>query len=92
MVSVGESLLFHSTGSEALLLVLQGKNIPYIKVMPGYFTSLELFAQALQLITHRHIQWAHMGVCNGQTDFALTLTIWPENESYGCHTFVLFVS
>ena len=30
--------------------------------------------------THRHIQWAHMGVCNGQTDFALTLTIWPEKE------------
>ena len=32
-----------------------------------------------------------MGVCNGQTDFALTLTIWPEKERYGCHTFVLFV-
>ena len=31
-----------------------------------------------------------MGVCNGQTDFALTLTIWPEKERYGCHTFVLF--
>ena len=41
------------TGSEALLLVLLGKNIlihiPYIKVMPGYFLSFEafvLFAQA----------------------------------------------
>ena len=34
---------------------------------------------------------AHMGVCNGQTDFALTLTLWPEKERYGCHTFVLFV-
>ena len=45
-----------------------------------------------QLKTHRHIQWAHMGVCNGQTDFALTLTIWPEKERYGRHTFVLFVS
>ena len=29
-----------------------------------------------------------MGVCNGQTDFALTLTIMPEKESYGRHTFV----
>ena len=45
-----------------------------------------------QLKTHRHIQWAHMSVCNGQTDFALTLTIWPEKESYDRHTFVLFVS
>ena len=35
---------------------------------------------------HRHIQWAHMVVCNGQTDFAITLTMWPEKESYGCHT------
>ena len=33
-----------------------------------------------------------MGVCNGQTDFGLTLTIWPEKEIYGRHTFVLFVS
>ena len=32
-----------------------------------YVTSL-----AIQLKTHRHIQWAHMGVCNGETDFALT--------------------
>ena len=64
--------------------------IPYIKVMPGYFLSFETFVR--QLKTHRHIQWAHMGVCNGQTDYALNLTIWPEKEIYGCHTFVLFVS
>ena len=44
----------------------------------GYFLSFEAFVLFAQ--THRHIQWAHMGVCNGQTDFALTLTIWPEKE------------
>ena len=63
---MGESLLFHSNWL-----------IPYIKVMPGYFLSFEtfvLFAQAPDEGAHRHIQWAHMGVCNGQTDFALTLT------------------
>ena len=57
-----------------------------------YFLKLSYFLHKHQLKTHRHIQWAHMGVCNGQTDFALTLTIWPERESYGRHTFVLFVS
>ena len=57
---------------------------PYIKVMPGYFLSLKLsyflHKHQMKAKTHRHIQWAHMGVCNGQTDFALTLTIWPEKE------------
>ena len=38
-----------------------------------------------QLKTHRHIQWAHRGVCNGQTDFALTLTIWPEKNLWPPH-------
>ena len=37
----------------------------------------------------KNSQWTYMGVCNGQTDFALTLTIWPEKESYGCHTLIL---
>ena len=99
---MGGSLLFHSnwlrstsTSSYKVRILI---HIPYINVMPRYFLSFEtfvLFAQTpdeKQLKTHRHIQWAHMGVCNGQTDFALTLTIWPEKESYGCHTFVLFVS
>ena len=38
------------TGSEALLLVLQSKNVDtyntYIKVIPGYFETFVLFAQA----------------------------------------------
>ena len=41
---------------------------PYMKVS---FEAFVLFAQAPDegnYKTHRHIQWAHMGVCNGQTD------------------------
>ena len=44
---MGEST---QTGSEALLLVLQGKNIDtYIKVMPGYFLKLSYFLHKHQM-------------------------------------------
>ena len=84
-----ESLIDESSNRILLALLLLPRclillqRIPYIKV------SFVLFAQAPD---EGKIQWAHMGVCNGQTDFALTLTTWLEKESYGCHTFVLFVS
>ena len=98
---IGHPPYGHDTREIALLRVLQGKNIDTYTIHKSdawvfsIFEAFVLFAQAPDEGNENltGIYSGHTWVCvMVKLIVALTLTIWPEKESYGCHTFVLFVS